>query len=242
LATPVSGASGTTTLSFSDTLFRYIGTPITPGTNINLTLDVFISTEAANPSPTPYPSPTPVNARTITADDLNLINLDNASGSGSVTSQTGTTTALSALNPTLGISQLDILDDTIPPPDASFTPRPTDVPFESDQDTASGDRTSLGDVLSIRSLKELLIPGASDASRSVVFVNLLSTLAFLVILAILMWRLIVVSRLNRVKNKHMKEMLAGELAALESKLTSEVSDEGRVELTKRIDEMRSELE
>jgi hypothetical protein len=241
-ATPVTGASGTTTLSFSDTLFRYIGTPITPGTNISLSLNVFISTAAANPTATPYPSPTKVNARTITADDLNIVEVGTNSSGSSQTVTSANSLNSSLLIPTLGISIDGSLDDSIPPPPFGFTPRPTDPAINtSSGDDSNSNSTSLGDVLSIQSLKEMLLPGTSSTDQRVVMVNILSTLAFLVILAILIWRLMVVSRMNRVKYRHLKEILGGELSALETKLTSEVSEEGKEELSKRIDEMRSEL-
>ena len=240
--TPIERALGSSSLTFSDSLFRYIGSVVTPGQSVGLNLTVYPSTESANPTATPYPTPTPyVNPETFTASDMDIVNL----ATGSSTTSTSRSLALKALpvnllNPTIGITSLNQLDDQIPPP-GELTPRPSVSPYI----TLPADRKpapSIGEVLSVQSLKELLLPGKSEADQKVVLVNLLSTLAFLAILAILIWRLIIVSRMNKIKYRHMKEMLSGELSALESKLGSEVDQETRGAISSQIEELKDQFD
>ncbi len=233
-------ASGITSsrLQFGNTVFKYIGQSVSVGNNGFLDLTVYSSTEAAN-QVTPYPSATPVNPRTVSSNDLNLVNLS----SGSAGSSTGLSGASSLLIPTSpgGSNTIAELDDSIPaPPD--FTPRPTITPFAVKPDEDESSDFDLGSVLSVQSLRELLLPGKSNADQSVVLVNLLSTIAFLIILTVLVWRLIMISRMNKIKNRHLKEILQGELSALESKLSADLPDEGKSTLTSSMEELRLEVE
>jgi hypothetical protein len=239
--TPVAGALGNSSLTFTDTLFRYIGTAVTPGQSVDLNLTVYPSTESANPTATPYPSPTPINPATFKASDMDIVDL--ASGSSStVNSQSLSlnTLPVNLLNPTIGLSALNQLDNRIPPP-GELTPRPSVSPYI----TLPPDRKSepsIGEVLSVQSLKELLLPGKSEADQKIVIVNLLSTLAFIVILAILIWRLIILSRINKIKYRHMKELIGGELSALESKLGNEVNQETRSDISAQIEQLKDQLD
>ena len=235
--TPVASSSGVTTLYFSDTLFRYIGSAITPGANGSLTLTVYPSTESANPTPTPYPSPTPVNARTITQKDLNFVDIS----SGSAGSAAQQSLNMNITQSPGQIASNQALNDEIPPPPA-LTQRPTEIPLNQLMADQQKKQETLGEVLSIQSLRELLFPGRTQADQTVVFVNLISTMAFLAILVILIWRLIIVSRMNKIKYRHLKDLLNGELSVLESKLSSEVAEENKDELDQQMEEIRHKLE
>jgi len=226
--TPTASASGSTSYTFSDTLFRYIGTTIAPGTSQTFNLTTFESTTSAYMSPTPVTNPTPYRD-SLSADDLNFIS------TGSSTTRTGASVATSAgLN---AITSAGSLDNSIPaPPD--LTPRPTATPYLFP--TAKAQEPD-GDVLSIQSLRELLLPGKSSADQTVVLINMISTFTFLIILTVLVWRLITISRMNKVKYSHLKEMMAGELSVLETKLST---DEGQKEydISSRLEELRKEIE
>lgn len=235
--TPLASVSAVQSLSemnFTGTAFRYIGSVVNPGEDRGLTLTVYQSTAAANPTATPYPSPTPVTAQTITAADLNLISYG-ASGSSTTGVNQARLTPTQALNQ---ISQTMGDGDNIPPP-PELSPRPTTPVVENPDETNLAD--TVGEVLSIQSLKELLLPGRSQADQTVVLINLISALAFIAILAILIWRLIVLSRMNNIKYRHLKDLLSGELSALESKLASEVDDEGKVTINQEIEEIKTKL-
>jgi hypothetical protein len=231
-------AQGTTQLTFSDTLFRYIGNVITPSPGIGLTVTAFNSTQSAFPTPTPYPTPTPVNARTISADSLNLVNVD-----GSTQGQTGTfSTQESLFLESQQLNQIETtLNNEIPAP-PELSPRPSVTPLASIDKEDTDSLFDDGEVLSLKSLRELLLPGRSEADQTVVLINLISAISFFVILAILVWRLIMISRMNRLKSRHLQDLLAGELSALESKLAGEVGADSRELVTTRLEELREKLE
>ena len=48
--------------------------------------------------------------------------------------------------------------------------------------------------------------------------NFISTLTFLTLLAIALWRMITISKMNRVKYRHMQDILTGELSVLQTKV------------------------
>lgn len=221
-----------TTLALSDPQFRYIGTTITSGTNISLDITSYdASQSAAEPTATPgLPAPD-----TLTEDDLTFIDIGSSAGAFSgFSGTTGTLTSgdISALENT---SILD-LDDTIPPPPANLVPREAVTPRPLVDPNGRA-----GNVLSVQSLKELLIPGQSDADRTVVLINLLSTLAFLIILIILIWRLILSRRVTRVKSEHIKDMLQGEISSIEAKVEGGVMLDSS-ELNKRLEELKRDLD
>lgn len=211
-------ASGSTTLSFSNAMYRYIGSTIAPGASPNFPLEIYGSTEsaqAAQPTATPTPPGPTTNiisivtdpSDTLTGDDLNLVNVD-GSGAGA----SGSTTPLSE-----GITLESIDDDNSIPPVPQLTPRDRISPFIRPS-RSPGEKDEEGEVLSVSSLRELLIPGKSSADKTVVLVNFISTLTFLALLAIALWRMITVSRMNQVKYRHMQDMLAGELSVLQTKV------------------------
>lgn len=206
---PIVTSNISTSLEFSDSLYKYIGQPVNAGLDQSLTLQVYFSTASANPTATPYPSPTPVNPRTITSDDLTFIDISTGSTRLATSSPVQSTTAISPI-------PVVPLDDSIPTP-GPLTGRPTLSPFKSVVASAS----SQGDILSLRSLRELLIPGNSTADKTVVFINLLTTLAFLVILTFLLWRMFLLSRTNKLKISHMQQLIEGEIAMLLGKTQSQ---------------------
>jgi hypothetical protein len=235
-------ATGSSSMYFSDSMYRYIGNTVTPGVNRGLTISVYNSTSSANPTATPYPTPTSVHPTTVSSSDLNLVTI----GTGSSTTSTSQSINLSSLNLNVTsaanqIGQASSRDDQIPAP-PNLSPRPTSISLNqqmNDQQAKQSD--PIGEVLSMQSLKELLLPGRSQADQTVVLVNLISALAFIAILTILIWRLIIVSRMNRIKYRHLTDILSGELSALESKLASEVSEENRDELNKQIEDVRQKI-
>lgn len=217
-------ASGSATLSFSDSQYRYIGSTIPPGTSPDLILHSFDSTDSADlfiptptPTLTPIPAPTvePIPEHSLDPEDIEFVEI-----TASTTANGQTTQVADDETGTLLIVEQD---DSIPPPPADLPERERPTPFvlapatDSDPDRPERDE---GEVLSVASLRELLIPGQSPADRTVVMVNLISTLTFLVLLSIAIWRMITISRLNKVKYQHMQEMLAGELSVIQSKIGS----------------------
>ncbi|OGV95810.1 hypothetical protein A2W24_01990 [Microgenomates group bacterium RBG_16_45_19] len=218
-------------LTFSNELLKYIGTNLNLDASQGLNLTVYESTAAANPSVTPLPSPAH-STQTITASDLNLIDISTGAGqlaslSGNMPLPLGTIAPLS----------LSMFNNIIPPP-PPMTPRPTLTPRPT---INPANRPPLGEVLSIRSLKELFIPGKTSADKTVVLINLLTTLAFLVILTILIWRLLLLSRTNRIKIKHMQHLVEGEMAVILGKSAGLTPDKQQ-SLKSHIDSIKEKLE
>lgn len=199
-------AVGTETLTFesANTLFYYIGSAISPGAMSSYPIQILSTIEA-----TPGPDEIPEKATdSISAGDLNFVEI----GSG------GTSVASSNQAAT-NVTQLEVVesDDTIPPPPDDLLPRPLPTPLVA-QDQAETEQSNEGEVLSAQSLRELLIPGKSSADKTVVLINFISALIFLLILGIVIWKLISIKRLSQIRNKHMSELLISELATLESKI------------------------
>lgn len=226
---------GSTSLSFnaSETLFRYIGTTINPDTMSSFNITIFESTDSSTPTPTPTSTssssgsatPTPTasssgssgssttNQTTFTDDDLTFVEI-------SVNDQSGSTTTSEDV--TLEVVE----EDDVIPNAPILEPRPPATPFVftllagAGVGGATASAQDSGEVLAAQSLRELLIPGKSNADKTVVLINLISTITFLALLAVVIWRLITITKMNKLKSKHMKDLLASELAVLESKLGS----------------------
>jgi hypothetical protein len=221
-----SGTSKQTTLSLSETQLYYAGTSITPGASGSHTVTIFPTALQATPTPTPTSAPS---AETLTDNDLNFIEI------GTTNTTTGTTTTQSTLDD--GTLTSLSRDDSIPPPPDDLARRLPVAPFQT-APTTNPETGEKGNVLSIRSLREILIPGKSEADQTVVLINLLSTLAFLTILAMLIWRLITLSRKNKFKYHQMKDLLTGELSVLEGKLgDTEILDQ-----KDQLERLKQELE
>lgn len=235
-------ATGLSTMTFSDTLYRYIGNTITPGNSQDFDVSVYDSTESANPSPTSWPTPTPPNPDTIDESVLNFVEIGTGSGANSTQSIDLQTQQLNLLESQNQITTISDQDNSIPPP-PNMTPRPTEEPYLiAEADTEDEGELNIGEVLSITSLRELLFPGKSEADQRVVLVNLISTLAFLVILAVLVWRLITNSRMNKLKYRHMRDMMTGELSAIEGKLGSESTEENNEVIIDQLEDLKKNLE
>jgi hypothetical protein len=237
-----------TSLSIGDTKFLYIGSQINSGNSPATTLVAYESTTAAYIAPTPTPTPV-VTVDTLNNSELEFVNL--ASGSSRTT--TRRTTPGQADSPE--IRELELLeqeqlrqanainavDNSIPPPPANLEKRAPITPMPTPL-TPEQKNEALGEVLSIQSIRELLLPGKSSADQKVVWINLVTTLTFLVIMTILLWRLITVSRMNKIKTRHMKELLTGELSVLESKLSSGDTHIDEAEFSQSLDRLREDLE
>ncbi len=226
---------GNTSITLTYPLILYGGNSYTPGamSDFNVTI-----TGASQPTPTPPPTltvtptpttaatPTPTSTSTPTPTPSGVTSTPTPTPTSSSSSSTSydlsagdvtfiTIAPLATITPPggSGISEAEIVeeDNSIPTP-ANLEPRPTFTPFPT-----PGPRTP-GEVLAVQSIRELLIPGKSQADKTVVLINFASLTAFLVIVAILIWRLITTHRIQKYKNTHLSETITGELSALESKL------------------------
>lgn len=223
---------GTASFTLSNTRLWFVDTQITPATASAFDYTI-TSSEAATPAPTPVPSPTPVppTPTTLYASDLNFYSL-RATNSSSLTSENLASTAAAA----------GTLDDTIPPPPSDLEQRPPATPYPvlSQNQLDSADD---GQVLSIQSLRELLIPGKSDADRRLVVFNLIVILIFLILLAMLIWRLILAKRTHNLKIKHMNELIEGELSVIQSKVQAVKEGQGTSdEVVRSLEELKQELD
>jgi hypothetical protein len=238
--------------SFTDTQYRYIGQTITPGYSPPFNLEVLGSTIAATPYPSAEPTPTPVPTPTpeITPEptpepvpelpppdtlepgDLNLVDITPGGGQQPGTAPgTGPGGDLDVVDP----------DNQIPPPPDDMELRPKATPYvylEGEQPLFPDD----GEVLSLQSLRELLIPGRSQADRTLVAFNLFTTLTFISLMAVLVWRMVVSARANRLKYRHMNELIEGELAVLESKLAGSAGTAEAAGMERSLDDLKKEIE
>jgi hypothetical protein len=239
--------NGSTSFSFSDGYFAYLGTTISPGamSDYNIILSGVSTDPDATPTPTPTATPTSatssatVNTETL-FDDVTFSTL-----TGSSTSTSGTSTTTGS-----GTSELDVVapDDSIPAAPAYITPRPAATPYVIPEmmhgEYASGSAYP-GEVMSVQSLRDLLIPGKSDADKTVVTINFISTITFLILLAIIIWRMMMNSRGTKLKSQYINEMISGELATLETKMNivTEKSGKGKFEkeFSESVDHILSEV-
>lgn len=145
---------------------------------------------------------------------------------------TPTATASANPNPTpivnqTTLSELEVVeeDNTVPAP-INLTPRPNATPFEIPESYPM-EPGEAGEVMSVQSLRDLLIPGKSRADKTVVLINFISTLTFLMLLTIIIWKMVMNSRSNKLKVRYIQEVISGELAALESKMEIIKEKEGK---------------
>jgi hypothetical protein len=229
---------GTSTFSISDVEMRFVDAVINPGISLDFEYAV-ISSEAATPSPTPVPTPTPVppTPTTLRASDLTTFNM--------LASRSGSTAMNYAGFPTgsdSAVPQASSLDDAIPPPPDNLEQRPPATPYpalEQNQLTSADN----GEVLSIQSLRELLIPGKSDADRRLVVFNLVIIIIFLILLAMLVWRLILAKRAHDLKIKHMNELIEGELSVIQGKVQAVDSGVGSSQdVMQSLEDLKRELD
>lgn len=246
---------GNTSLSFdsANTLFRYIGNSLSVDSMSSFNLTIFESTPSpsasASGAPTAIPTPTASSSATsqpsstprsliqvtdtLTADDLNFVEIG-LTESVNQTTLEGDDLTLEVIDE----------DDTIPNVPI-LEPRPNATPFIFNLLGGGEGESSIGEdpgeVLAAQSLRELLIPGKSQADKTVVMINLISTLTFLALLAIVLWRLITITRVNRLKSRHMKDVLASELAVLQSKLAASNDPENNQKVKQEIEEALKKL-
>lgn len=227
--------AGTGSLSFVDgtTKYYFNGNTVATGTTSTYSITVASAIEA-----TPGPGVIPERATdSISEGDLNFVEV---SGGGTRTSTSTTTQTVSQGTGTDGDLEVVEEDNEIPPP-------PDDLPKRSlpesllDRLRSRGSSASeSGQVLSAQSLRELLIPGTSDADKRVVWINLVSLILFLVIVSFMIWRIIKVKRQSKLKSDHLSEMLAGELAAIESKMGGPIrNQELNRELSNTIEQIKN---
>lgn len=241
---------GSTSLSFlsPNTQFRYIGSSIAAGAMANFDLTVYESTSSGSssgstttptPSPTSSGSATPTastssgNSDTLTEDELNFVEIGTNNNS------------VSTVGDDISLEVVDE-DDTVPAPPANLAQRAAATPFifsllSGGGGAGGGAGGAGGEVLAAQSLRELLIPGKSSADKTVVMINLISTLTFLALLAIVIWRLITITRMNRLKTKHMKDFLSSELAAIESKIGALDNPDSKNALKQNLNETMKKL-
>jgi hypothetical protein len=180
----------------------------------------------ASPGPTSAPTPTPNSSITpsdsLSAGDMTFVEIGKSAPNSNA--------------PSDAIVKVVDEDNSIPGA-PNFTPRPRSSPlaFALFGGGGTGIGGGGGDVLAVQSLRELLIPGKSKADKTVVMINLISTLTFLILLSIIIWRLITVSRTNKLKTLHLQELLASELSTLESKLNAVDSPERTAQIKQDID-------
>jgi len=214
-------------------------TPTPTGSPTAIPTPTNTPTITSTPTITPTPTPTSETTATssaeygLTADDVNFVELDELP------------TVEDTADPEIGALEIVEEDNTVPDP-GEITPRPTPSPFPTPDPAALaaefGDGLSPeGEVLAVQSVRDLLIPGKSKADKTVVLFNFISLLTFLAIVGILIWRILMVRRASNLKQDHLKELVSGELAALESKLSILNEKEGRVTFQKEFEDAVEQL-
>ena len=228
---------GNNSFSFSNTELRYIGNTVAPGTSPSYDFSVDDSSPAPTPTPTPtpiLPTPTP---ETISAADLETITLGGSRRTSTRSAaQSGATDQLQTLDAVTP-------DKAIPPPPADLAMRPKATPLPTPDPETVKKAAEAGDVLSLQSLKELIIPGKSSADKNLVLFNFIMMITFLLLFAILIWRLIITARANKLKYKHIGELLEGEMAVIESKMDAvKQGTATNEEVTSSLEELKKKLE
>lgn len=224
-------AVGTDSLSFesANTKFYFNGGLVSTGSLSSYTISVLSAIE-----PTPGPGTIPEKATdSISESDLNFVELG-VNG----TSQQGVVRSSGEAGDLEVVEQ----DNTIPEPPADLPER--SLP-QSLLDRLRG-RTSQaddgGEVLSAQSLRELLIPGKSDADKRVVWINLISLLVFLLVVSVLIWSYFRIKRQSKIKSDHLADLLEGELAVIESKLGGAVNNKNfNQELATDLEQIRQDF-
>lgn len=230
--------AGNTTLSFSDSYLAFLGSSITPGAMAGF--DVVISgaptpTESPTPNPsvtptlTPIPTAVPTDVPEVTATAETIINSQTLFDDVTIVDVTDNLTSGSSGSSATSIqgeSELEVVDqvDTVPAAPANLPQRATATPFkvpEINYQSIDGTNEQIvedGEVLSVQGLRDLLIPGKSKADKTVVMINFVSLFAFIVLLAIMLWKMNLNKRAAKIRAEHINELVTGELAALESKM------------------------
>ncbi len=199
------------TFSLANSKYIYQGTNILPGAEaifsgsiLNWNLDSNIPT----PTPNSATSSALITTRTLFSDVTFQQWNPNTRSTGATTTTGSSESQLETVE----------LDNTVPPPPPGMTPRPAKTPLALADMANVEPATESGEVKAIQSLRDLLIPGKSEADKTVVIVNFITTITFLIILAIILWRMMMNSRANKLKSQYINELITGELSALESKM------------------------
>jgi hypothetical protein len=214
--------TGSTSLTLSDAYFAFLGSSIAPGAMSNFDLVVQEASAAATPTPTASATaaPTPIVRTTTVLDDVNIVEVEPVSRTGRSSSGTSGDTDLEVVDE----------DDAIPAPPADMTPRPKATPFRIAEMNASEPYSgggTIGEVMAVQGLRDLLIPGKSRADKTVVLINFISTLTFLIVLAVVLWKLLASNRSHKIKTHYIQELISGELAAIEGKMSILNEKEGK---------------
>ncbi len=193
----------------------------------------------ANPTAVPTVTPAPTSIPTggsgqsysLSADDVNFVNVQPLP------------TPIPGDNSPLEVVEED---NTVPPPPGDITPRPPATPFPTpDPNAVGGGGGDDGEVLSVQSIRDLLIPGKSRADKNVVLFNFVSLLTLLTIIIVIIWRIIMLKRKNKLKQEHISDLINGELAALETKLSVLNEKDGaksfQAEFEQTVDHIQQEL-
>ena len=176
-----------------------------------------IPTTSPEPTPTPAPTPTPIVNTTTLFDDVNVVDFTTSGSSHSTISNT------SSNNSDITVVEED---NTIPPPPEELEKRSKATPYPLAQLLQEPVKKA-GEVMSVQSLRDLLIPGKSKADKTLVLFNFISILIFLILFALLIWKMMINNRTSKIKSKHIQELIQGELAVLENKMTIISEKEGK---------------
>ena len=218
--------------AFSQSYFSYLGSPITPGAMSSYFVTIV---QEGSPTPTPTPNPaatlsaTPAPTITTVLDDVTFIDVSQqfsdinefANAVSSIQRIDGVSFAGSDDEGGFSLTDDAIefvdIDDTIPAPPADIEMRPPATPYQiPEMELQEGQ--SIGQVMSVQNLRDLLLPGKTQADKTVVMINLISTIIFLIILAFVIAKMFLNRRQSQVKSKYINELITGELSVLETKI------------------------
>ena len=228
-------ATGSSSLTFDPgtTKMYYIGSSINPGAMSDETFTVNPYIENIPDEPPDYADDS------ISSADLNFVEI------GTLLSSLFTATASGST----GAVDLTMIeeDNTIPIPGnlpEREKPTPLLMRIFSRGNSLTTQTAEEGEVLAVQSLRELLIPGKSSADKTIVLFNLISVLTFLLILGILIWKFINIKRMNKIRSRHMSELLMGELAVIETKIdgdTEPAKDSVKSDIDETLKKISEEL-
>ncbi len=251
--------TGNISLNFDNAQSQFIGgrgNSVTAGVSINKPITIAGVGVTLTPTPTPTPTgtiiPTPTNTPTASptpiAGPTTVTPTTGASGGDSYglnASDVNFVTIAPFPTPTTGDNApLEVVEEnnTVPTP-PPITPRPPATPFPTPN--PDGSTQDSGEVLAVQSIRDLLIPGKSSADKNVVLFNFISLITLFSIIIVIIWRIIMLKRRNKLKQRHIADLINGELATLETKLTVLEEKDGaksfQDEFEKTLDNIQQEL-
>jgi len=232
------------------------GIPVAGGVSINKPITIAGVGVTLTPTPTPTPTgtiiPTVTNTPTPTLTPIpspSGATPTGASGGGESyglnASDVNFVTIAPFPTPTTGDNApLEVVEEnnTVPTP-PPITPRPPATPFPTPN--PNGSTQDNGEVLAVQSIRDLLIPGKSSADKNVVLFNFVSLITLFSIIIVIIWRIIMLKRKNKLKQTHIADLINGELATLETKLSVLEEKDGaksfQAEFEKTLDNIQQEL-